>query len=274
MLWHDVQVDVDDASDEVREHLRCLVQRADQELHASASASLVVARTPGGHRVLDGGDLLVEARTPRQVLDATFARVHRRAFELAALAGWVRVHGAVVRVDGARLAVIGAAGAGKTTLALQVLASGGAVEGDESFVVRSGVVVAVPRRFHVKPGTAALVPAANDWIRRAPTLGGDPPLQLVDPTDEGLPWHLPVAPLDHVVLVVRGAGPSVLERASGERAVPLVLEQTFPTVERMATVVGEVAGLLRGVGVHRLHIGDDGRAIELLRVVAEVPSAQ
>lgn len=263
-----MRVDADRASDDVRALLRCLVQRADQALPTTASVDIAVEPARDGHRVLDRGDLLVEATTARQVLDAVFARVHRRAFELGALAGWVRVHGAVVRVDGVRLAIVGAGGAGKTTLALQVLAAGGEVEGDESFLVRDGTVVAVPRRFHVKPGSAAVVPAASGWIERAPTLPGEPPLQLVDPTDEGLPWNLPVAPLDHVVLLERGPGPSTVRPASGASSVPLLLEQTFPTVERMATVVQEVAGLVRSVGVHHLHVGDDGGALAHIGVIA------
>jgi HPr kinase/phosphorylase len=226
-------------------------------------------QTEGGcHIVRDRGDVLTTAATPQAVLDAVFARVHRRAFELAALAGWVRVHGAVLRIAGARIVVVGPAGSGKTTLALAALAAGEEAEADESFVVRRGVVVAVPRRFHVKPGSADVVPGAADWIRQAPLLDGDPPLRLLDPSDVGLRWHLPEGPVEHVVLIDRVSGPSALDPASATGAAPEVLAQVFPTVESRSTVVREVAGLLRGVGVHRLRIGTDGSALRWLDVVA------
>src|SRR5690606_24196665 len=198
----------------------------------------------------------------------------RRAFELAALAGWVRVHGVVLRIGGSRLVLIGESGAGKTTLALAALAAGHLAEGDESFLVRAGQVVAVPRRFHVKPGAEAVVPEAAGWLAAAPVLDGDPPLRLFSPTAAGRAWTLPAGPVDHVVVLERTGGPSTLEPASAAEVAPLVVAQAFPTVEARTQVVREVAGLLRGVRVHALRAGTDGAAPSLLAVVADGPGGE
>ena len=251
--------------------LGLLAQRSQQALVPDARAVLAVERAGSGYVVRDGGDVLTTVESPRAVLDAVFARVHRRAFELAARKGWVRVHGTVVRLAGARLAVVGPAGAGKTTLALGVLATGGVAEGDESFLVRDGEVVAVPRRFHVKPGSEQVVPEAASWLAAAPVLDGEPPLRLLDPTEVGRPWDLPVGPIDHLVLVARGEATSACTPASAAAAAPEVLAQAFPTVEDRGTIVRAVSSLLRGAGVHRLVTGSDGRAVALLEDVARAP---
>ncbi len=241
---------------------------AEPALQPVATAELRVERDDRGYEVLDRGDRLAVVTTPRAVLDTVFARVHRRAFELAARRGWVRLHGVVLHLGDARAVVVGASGAGKTTLALAALAAGHDVEGDESLLVHAGEVVAVPRRLHVKPGSEVLVPAAAGWVAAAPCLDGDPPLRLVSPTAAGRPWRLRDGPVDHVVVLDRVDGGSSVEAASATEVAPFLVSQTFPTVERRAQVLAEVAGLLRSVGVHRLHAGPDGRALAELESVA------
>lgn len=258
----------DDVAPQVGPWLALAGHHAEQELVPTAWARLAVERAGPGYRILDNGDELTVVPTPRAVLDAVFARIHRRAFELASLAGWLRVHGAVMSIGGCRMALIGPSGAGKTTLALQALAAGHAVEGDESFLCRDGQVVTVPRRFHVKPGASARVPAARAWLADAPVLDGDPPLRLLDPTEAGHPWRLPVAPLDRLVIIERGPGPSHRHPVPTAAALPAIVAQAFPTVEPRATVVRQAAGLLQAGPAQGLAVGDDGAALACLEVIA------
>lgn len=263
ILWHRVVVEV--ADPRAAEQLARMHQRAEHDVAPLATVRLTVTGDAGaGYQVFDNGDLLARVGTPRQVLDEVFARAHRRAFELASLKGWVRFHGAVLTVDGSRIAVVGDSGAGKTTLAMAVLAGGGAVETDESFVARDGEVFSVARRFHVKPGTAELVPSAP-WLADAPVLDGDPPLQLVDPTEHGLAWRLPVGPVDHVVQVERTSGASRLEPVGASVVVQGLIAESFPVVESRAVVVRQASAVVAGVPTHRLANGPDGVAPELLR---------
>ncbi|MGK2950563.1 MAG: hypothetical protein ACSLFP_18465 [Acidimicrobiales bacterium] len=267
MLWHAVELDLDAAAPEVDVALRGLRQGAMHPMAPRTSVSLRVVSAGGVHHVEDNGDLLATVATARAVLDTAFTRTYRRALELAALGGWVRVHGTILQVAGQRWAVVGPAGAGKTTLAIAALAAGEQAEVDESFLVRDGEVLGVARRFHVKPGSEAIVPAAAPWLDAAPVLEGTPPLRLLDPTEAGRPWHLTCGPVDHVALVERGAATD-LRLVGATEAAPSVMGQAFPTVEARSTVVREVSSLLRGASVHRLAVGPDGRALEALRVVA------
>ena len=272
MLWHGVELDLRAAAPEVDEVLLGLRQAAVHAVAPTASVVLRIESDRAGHHIYDNGDLLTTARSPRAVLDAAFARTYRRAFELAALGGWVRVHGTVLRVADQRWVVVGPAGAGKTTLALAALAAGEEAEVDESFLVRGGQVLGVARRFHVKPGSDALVPAARPWLDDAPVLAGDVPLRLFDPTEVGLPWHLRMGPVDHVALLDQGPS-SALRPLGATEAAPAVLGQAFPTVEARGTVVREVASLLRGTSVHRLTVGPDGAALAAMGIVAPSPRA-
>jgi hypothetical protein len=267
VLWHEVVLDLRAAAPEVDVELRALRQAAAHPVPPRTTTTLRVERSAAGHQLFDGGDLLATLDTTRRLLDAAFARTYRRAFELAALGGWVRVHGTVLRVGEQRWAVVGPAGAGKSTLALAALAAGEAAEVDESFLVRGGEVLGVARRFHVKPGSEAIVPAAAPWLAGAPVLAGDPPLRLLDPAEAGLPWELRSGPIDHLAIVERGAA-TALRPLGATVAAPAVLAQAFPTVEARGTIVREVSSLLRGVGVHHLTVGPDGAAVDALRIVA------
>lgn len=267
MLWHAVELDLDAAAPEVDEALRGLRQGAVHPMAPRASVALRVVSTDGVHHVDDNGDRLASVTTGRAVLDTAFTRTYRRALELPALGGWVRVHGTVLQVAGQRWAIVGPAGAGKTTLALAALAAGEQAEVDESFLVRDGEVLGVARRFHVKPGSEVVVPAVAPWLATAPVLEGSPPLRLLDPTEIGRPWPLTCGPVDHVAIVERGPVTDLRPLAATEAA-PSVMGQAFPTVEARSTVVRQVASLLRGAAVHRLVVGPDGRAIDALRIVA------
>ena len=166
-------------------------------------------------------DVLTTVDTASAASDAIYVRAHRRAFELASRRGWSRVHAVTVDVDGSRVLVAGPSGAGKTTLALRMLFDGAAVQGDESVLVhRSGASLAVPRAFHVKDGTAAMVPellAVPGW-HDLPRVHD---ITVLDPTLVRAPWTLVEAPVDHVVLLDRDpavpTGEDGGDRARSER---------------------------------------------------------
>lgn len=251
-----VEVDDPDAAAQ----LARLGQRATHDVAPLATAHLrVTGSAAGGYQVFDGPDLLARVATARHVLDEVFARVHRRAFELASLKGWVRFHGAVASIGGARVAIVGPSGAGKTTVALALLDAGAAVETDESFVARDGEVLSVARRLHVKP-VAVGGPALPTWLARAPVLDGDPPLRVVDPTEHRLAWHLPTGPIDHVVVLERVDGPSTVTSVAASTVVQGLIAESFPVTESRAAVVRQAVALVQGPSRHRVGNGDDGEA--------------
>jgi hypothetical protein len=89
--------------------------------------------------------------------------VIEQALALAApLRGFVLLPAAAMRsLDGRTFVVLGSAGAGKTTLALEALVAGWTVLGDDHVLVdRSGRCLGLPRRMRLYPSTIDLVPRA------------------------------------------------------------------------------------------------------------------
>ncbi len=137
-------------------------------------------------------------QTVEEAADVVHVRAHRRAFELASLSGWARVHAATIDLDDARVLVVGPSGAGKTTLAARLLLDGADVQGDESVLVRRGESLAVPRALHLKPGSDHILPELAELLPTMPVLNG---VTVLDPARIGRPIVLRLAPVTHVVML-------------------------------------------------------------------------
>lgn len=263
LLWHDITIET--SSPPVRDTLRYLVQHADQRMTPVRSMHYEVIGDADEFVVLEEGDELSTGLDRVAVLDVLYRRIHQRAFELASLRGWVRVHGAVVDLGGRRALLVGTSGVGKTTLSLRLLFDGVAVHGDESALVRDGRVLAVPRPFHLKPGVDDVVPEVAQLLAGLPCLDGDPPVRAFDPTTVGIAWTIDEAPVDDVVLVETARDePSALATASATASMPDIVEEVFPNQETRGDVIREVSAVLRTARCHRLRLGDVGEASGLL----------
>ncbi|MDZ7677308.1 MAG: hypothetical protein U5K29_02015 [Acidimicrobiales bacterium] len=268
LLWHRFEVHVDDAP--ARDALQAIRLGAVQDLDPQITCVLEVVGAPGTYRVHDNGDLLATAPSTNEVVGIVLERMQRRAFELAALKSWLRIHGAVLTIGDRRVAAIGASGSGKTTLSVAALAAGHQVEADESFLFAGGVAIAVPRRFHIEHGTFDLVPEARSWAVDAPMLSTDPPVVALDPSEVGHGWHTRSGPLDAVVII--GTGPDHDLRAlDTSTALPLLMSQALPTIETRAAVASHIAGLLRTTPVHAIGGRHRLDPQALLEVLAGVP---
>lgn len=256
--------------DEVLDTLVPLLPRPRYPMPARAAMRYDVARSDGGCWVVrEEGDVVTECTSPGAAGDTVYVRAHRRAFELASLAGWSRVHAATVDIDGVRVLIVGPSGAGKTTLAVRLWFDGAGVQGDESVLVhRTGVSLAVPRAFHLKDGALDVIPE----LRRFDGLPRVEDVTVLDPTLVRSPWELTEAGVDHVVLLAR-PGPGTGEPAPAPRfgpaPAPVVLEalvqQAFPLCESKADLVrtlSSVAGSARG---HRATAGEPGATVSALR---------
>lgn len=266
-MWHSVEIRTD--THEALVACEPLYQRAVQPVLPVATMRLEIRAHGEGYEVYDNGDLLTTCGGADEAGVAVFERVQRRAFELASLRGWLRIHGAVLDVAGRRVAVIGPSGSGKTTLCIAALAAGHRVEADESFLTDGRDVLAVPRRFHCEAGTLDLVPAAQPWVESAPVLSDEPVTWALDPSIAVADWAVRIAPLDAIVLL-DGSRPPGLAPVTMPDALPQLLSQTLPTVESRAAVMARLAPLLGQVRVLALGGGHQLTPGERLRLLASL----
>lgn len=262
LLWHALRVE---GHPRAVDHLAALLPDARHPVPALGPLHYSVDDAADGFVVAEEGDALIRVSSPEDAADAVHVRAHRRAFELASLSGWARVHAATVDLDGVRVLVVGPSGAGKTTLATRLLLDGADVQGDESVLVRRGESLAVPRALHLKPGAATVLPDLADALAAAPVVGE---VTVLDPARLGRPVSLRLAPVAHVVLLA--GGPERPDRvtctpADGGTVLEALLTDAFPLTETKARMVSVVAGAITSARGHRLTSGPPDAMIEALR---------
>jgi hypothetical protein len=246
--------------------LRYLVQSADHAVEPRATMSYRIESQAGSHLVYEEGDELARLSGPDAVVDLVYRRVHQRAFELAALGGWVRLHAAVVDHPSARTVIVGPSGIGKTTLSCRLLLDGVAVAADESTLVRDGATLPVARRFHLKPGAEDAVPDLGLVARDLPAFRS---VRAFDPAEAGYRWHIAERAVDHVVLLSRAEGPATLSPASAIEAMPEVVAESFHHQEPVGVLLRELAALMRLARCWRVVAGPVADAARLVRSLPE-----
>jgi len=262
LLWHSLRVDGDPR---VVDQLATLLPDARHPVPACRAMHYTATRPSGGDELTltEEGDALDVVAGATAAADAIHVRAHRRAFELASLAGWARLHAATVDLDDSRVLIVGPSGAGKTTLAVRLLLDGADVQGDESVLVRRGVTLAVPRALHLKPGAARWLPELLDVVPTLPVVGD---VTVLDPARLGRPLVLREASVDHVVLL-GGPDPDGVDCADldGGAVLEALLTDAFPLTETKARMVSVVAGAMVHARGHRLTSGPPGAMVEALR---------
>jgi hypothetical protein len=262
LLWHTLRVEGDAR---VVARLGALLPGAEHPMPAQRTLHYSAVAVDGRFVVREEGDDLTTAADVESAVDAVHVRAHRRAFELASLAGWVRVHAATVDLDGARVLVVGPSGAGKSTLAARLLLDGAAVQGDESVLVRREGSLAVPRALHLKPGYERWLPELAAVAADLPMVGE---VTVLDPGRLAQPWRLRDAPVDHVVLLDgaagRGSGRVSCVPVDGGTVLEALLGDAFPLTETKAGMVATLAGAIGVAGGHRLGSGPPAAMVDVL----------
>jgi hypothetical protein len=230
-----------------------VIPSAAQPMRPTRTMRYDVRASDGGFRVEEEGDAVADVATIDDARDAIYVRAHRRAFELASLAGWVRLHGALVDVGEARVLLTGASGSGKSTLTARMLIDGDRVQGDESVLVRDGEVVAVPRPLHLEPATAALVPEIAALLSRAPRVSG---IAILDPGRHGFRWQLREAPLDHAIVLDRNPGPPGCVPIPQTEMMAALVPEAFRVTETKSALLRQLTAAVSGARCHRLAMSD------------------
>jgi hypothetical protein len=262
LLWHSLLVEGDP---QAIDHLAVLLPDARHPVPVRRALRYTIATTADGFAVAEEGDHLAAVPTAEEAADVVHVRAHRRAFELASLAGWARVHAATVDLDGVRVLVVGPSGAGKTTLATRLLLDGADVQGDESVLVRRGESLAVPRALHLKPGTDRVLPELAAVLPSLPVVNE---VTVLDPAHLDRPAELRLAPVGHVVLLTRreaDAEPVTCTPVDGGAVLEALLTDAFPLTETKARMVSVLAGAIVSARGHRLTSGPPDAMVEALR---------
>ena len=272
LLWHSLTVEGDAR---IVDHLAAFLPDARHPVPALRELHYTAIETSDAFAVTEEGDELVTLATPEDAADAVHVRAHRRAFELASLSGWARVHAATIDLattEGrrTRVLVVGPSGAGKTTLATRLLLDGADVQGDESVLVRRGESLAVPRALHLKPGATAVLPELAAVLPELPVIGE---VTVLDPARVGRPVTLRIAPVEHVVVLVGPPHETGAHEPADVSCTPLdggavleaLLTDAFPLTETKARMVSVLAGAMVSAHGHRLTAGPPGAMVEALR---------
>jgi hypothetical protein len=256
LLWHRVTV-ADAGGGRVITALRGAVATAAQEIAPSWAQHYAVGFDGDRYAVAEEGDAFAVAATAELAAEAIAARSRRRALELAALKGWVRLRGGLVDLAGKRILLVGPAGSGKTVLLLRLALRGGAPQGDESVLLREGLALALPAPLLLEE---PIGPALSELAELAPALPRTGGRAALDPArDLGIEWRLSVAPLDHIVVLDPRPGrpgrPSCLPSTPGEALTELAGALEAGAVAG-PVVLRELTAAVSTAACHRLRAGE------------------
>lgn len=213
----------------------------------------VTAGATGRYRLTLDDDVLLEDAERALVVPTIVWAVNQHAVHSVERA--VLVHaGAVARGERAAL-LVGASGAGKTTLTAHLLTAGFAYLTDEAvpFDAETGRVGTYAKPLKLEPGAFALVPAAA------------PPPDLVP--YELDTWHVPPDRLSRtrpaagvrahaVVALAHGAAPTAIGPASRAATLVLLAEQSFNLETLGADGFSALVRLVAQCCCARLEVGD------------------
>ncbi len=261
ILWHHASIDLVEAGS-IGSSLSYLTNGADHSDDPVATMVYRIVERAHQFDVFEESDLLVSVDDVHAVLDVVYRRVHQRAFELASLRGWVRIHAATIDLPGVRVLLTAPSGTGKTTVSCALRLRGVEVPADESALVRSGVAMPVPRRFHIKPAMRTVLPEVADRVAAAPSLA-DGSVVALDPRRLGGEWHIAARPIGAFVVLERSTT-TELRRMPTIDAMPTLVEGCFRNQESAGAALHELAVVGREAPFFRLRLSDPRDAAEAL----------
>jgi hypothetical protein len=234
--------------------IRDAVAVVEQPMAASREQRYGVAVEAGGYALTEEGDALGSVTTVAEASATIAARSRRRALELAALKGWVRLRAALVDLDGVRLLLAGPPGTPKTLLALRLGLRGGRVQGDESVLLRDGVCLAVPAPLRLPDGAPVALAELADLLGALPRPGG---VAALEPGRAlGGPLELRAAPIDHVVVLDSRPGRIACRVSTQAETLTDLAPWLAATGGPKPTLARALVAALASARCHRLHVGD------------------
>ena len=171
--------------------------RAEQDTPFSGGFLIEVPKVNGRYVIVEEGETLISSTDAEWVTLYVNELVNfRLAHHMRDL---LKIHAACGSLGGRRFLLAGKKGAGKTTLITRLLFEGATVHGDENVLVREEEVIALPRNFHLKDGTAPLVPQLGSiWKKLASYPSYGERFCFFDPSDAGFEWQITWGKVDFI----------------------------------------------------------------------------
>ncbi len=231
----------------------------------------IVVETRGETFLLTDSDgFSAQYADEREALVGAFGRLTHGVGTRLARRGVFAIHAAALVHRGGTLLIAGRSGAGKTTLALELVRRGLGLLSDENAISAPDARTILPyrRSLHVRPGTPDLIPelGAIEQPPAGPLSTREWPLPHAE-LEHIFPGCLAEpAPLRHVVLL----GPrtervaALLEPIPGALAAVELVAATPAAVEYFDAVLQRTARLVEGARCARLHPGTLASSRDLL----------
>jgi hypothetical protein len=178
-----------------------VAQRAEQDFPLEERCTIDVMWTGEEYRISDASGEAELELSALIALEVLYERMHRRA--LGRLREHIRIHAASGVTPHGVFLIVGPKRAGKTTLALRLIAEGYDITGDELVLLRDGQAVAFPRKFYVREGSMDLLPNVKALRASAPFVANPTEGRLiaVDPTRFDRPWRISAAPIAAILFI-------------------------------------------------------------------------
>jgi hypothetical protein len=237
------------------------------EIVAAPTVDLILSIEPfqGRYCILEEGRAVEQVIDTRSIIDHLHARLFSYSIGERPRSGIV--HGALLRRGSRRVLIFGSRGAGKTTLALQLVRSGYELEGDEHVFLEDDGVIARPRACRVKETSLALLPELAEAILSAPVYVDDRGSKIfnVDPTMIGGSWRIEKGNVDCVIVLQpnHGGYSSLRPMPPMMVAQALISELGMRGTDRGASI-GSIAALVSRAKCFDLSLGDHDRAVKCI----------
>jgi hypothetical protein len=265
LLWCALEIETDD--EVVHDQLAYMDHAAEQSIEPTTTVHLRARKVGDAYHLERDGTSLGTVDTAQEVFVAFFTTGYLAAFA-AMPADAIVFHGVTIAAGHQRVLLIGPSGTGKSTVAAHLVANGVDVLGDEYAVLIDDELTALPRRFHLKPGSLPLLPELRDVLDRSPLIADSTGrwARSFDPADVGRPRVIAGGHLRAVVEVVPNhGGATTLETTTQVETAARLMAQTFVPAGPPGPWIDRLCRALRDTTTHRLVLGDLDAALVALQ---------
>ncbi len=228
----------------------------------------VIEKTDSGYRICGDG---IHYNVVAKQWDLTYTLiklVHERAFR--EMEDCVRIHAGCGNYKNARFIMIGDKGEGKTTLMLKLLfeRNGYSIHGDELVMIYGNKAMSFPRRFHVKPGTMALLPNIKPYLKKSPCISiyKTEKLYAFSPAQVGFDWTINSEKISAIFYLILNHGEkTALTKCSGLEMIQKIIPMSYYKESGEHLKINKLCRIMNEAKTYILSIGNLDTAARLIQ---------